>query len=142
LADSTGPTRSASHGILDLDNNAAERGMRAVALGRKNYLFVGSEAGGKAAAIAYTVIETAKLNAIDPHAWLADTLGRIPDYEITKVDDLLAWRWDGYGVMLDHHLRLAAGLQRAGPAKRPTAPERCLKGNLLTILHHSGQGPP
>ncbi len=83
------------HGILELDNNAAERGMRAVALGRKNYLFVGSEAGGKAAAIAYTLIETAKLNAVDPHAWLADTLARIPDYKITKVDDLLPWKWRG-----------------------------------------------
>ena len=80
------------HGILERDNNAAERSMRAIALGRKNYLFVGSEAGGKAAAIAYTLIETAKLNAIDPHAWLADTLARIPDYKITKVDDLLPWR--------------------------------------------------
>ena len=84
-----------NNGILELDNNAAERGMRAVALGRKNYLFVGSEAGGKAAAIAYTLIETAKLNAVDPHAWLADTLARIPDYKITKVDDLLPWKWRG-----------------------------------------------
>ena len=82
------------NGILELDNNAAERGMRAVALGRKNYLFVGSEGGGKATAIAYTLIETAKLNAVDPHAWLADTLARIPDYKITKVDDLLPWRWN------------------------------------------------
>jgi len=82
------------NGILELDNNAAERGMRAIALGRKNYLFVGSETGGKAAAIAYTLIETAKLNAIDPHAWLADTLARIPDYKITKVNDLLPWRWN------------------------------------------------
>ncbi|XDA97958.1 IS66 family transposase [Sulfitobacter sp. LCG007] len=80
------------HGILELDNNAAERGMRAIALGRKNYFFVGSEAGGKAGAIAYTLIETAKLNAVDPHAWLADSLARIPDYKITKVDDLLPWR--------------------------------------------------
>jgi transposase len=83
------------YGILELDNNAAERGMRAIALGRKNYLFVGSEAGGKAAAIAYTLIETAKLNAVDPYAWLADTLARIPDYKITKVDDLLPWKWNG-----------------------------------------------
>jgi transposase len=81
------------HGILELDNNAAERGMRAIALGRKNYLFVGSEAGGKAAAIAYTLIETAKLNGVDPHAWLADILARTPDYKITKVDDLLPWNW-------------------------------------------------
>jgi transposase len=81
------------HGILELDNNAAERGMRAIALGRKNYLFVGSESGGKAAAIAYTLIETAKLNGVDPHAWLADILARTPDYKITKVDDLLPWNW-------------------------------------------------
>lgn len=83
------------NGILELDNNAAERAMRAIALGRKNYLFVGSEAGGKAAAIAYTLIETAKLNRVDPHAWLADTIARIPDYRITKVDDLLPWRRNG-----------------------------------------------
>ena len=76
------------HGILELDNNAAERTMRTIALGRKNYLLVGSEAGGKAAAIAYTLIETAKLNTVDPHA-------HIPDYKITKVDDLLPWRWNG-----------------------------------------------
>jgi hypothetical protein len=82
------------HGILELDNNAAERGMRAIALGRKNYLFVGSEAGGKAATIAYTLIETAKLNAVDPHAWLADTLAPIPDCKITKVNDPLPWHWN------------------------------------------------
>ncbi len=82
-------------GYLELDNNAAERGMRAVVLG-KNYLFVASEAGGKAAAIAYTLIETAKLNGIDPNAWLADTFARIPDYKITKVDELLPWRWNGW----------------------------------------------
>ena len=80
--------------VHHVNNNAAERGMRAIALGRKNYLFVGSEAGGKAAAIAYTLIETAKLNAVDPQAWLADTIARIPDYKITKVDDLLPWRWN------------------------------------------------
>ena len=77
------------------DNNAADRGTRAIALGRKNYLFVGSEAGGKAAAIAYTLIETAKLNTVDPNAWLADTLARIADDKITKVDDLLPWKWRG-----------------------------------------------
>ena len=68
--------------------------MRAIALGRKNYLFVGSETGGKAAAIAYTLIETAKLNATDPFVWLADTIARIPDYKINKVDDLLPWKWN------------------------------------------------
>ena len=82
------------NGTLELDNNTAERGMRAVALGRKNYLFVGSEAGGRAAAIAYTLIETAKLNDVDPEAWLADTIARTPDYKITKVDELLPWNWN------------------------------------------------
>jgi len=79
------------HGILEIDNNTAERGMHAIALGRKNYLFVGSEAGGKAAAIAYTLIETAKPNGVDPHAWLADTLARIQDHKINRIDDLLPW---------------------------------------------------
>lgn len=79
------------HGILEIDNNTAERAMRAVALGRKNYLFVGSQTGGKSAAIAYTLIETAKLNGVDPQAWLADTLARIPDHKINRIDDLLPW---------------------------------------------------
>ena len=79
------------HGILELDNNTAERAMRAVALGRRNYLFVGSQTGGKSAAIAYTLIETAKLNCVDPQAWLADTLARIPDHKINRIDDLLPW---------------------------------------------------
>jgi len=79
-------------GVLELDNNTAERAMRSIAIGRKNYLFVGSQTGGKAAAIAYTLIETAKLNGIDPQAWLADTLARIPDYKINRVDDLLPWK--------------------------------------------------
>ncbi|WP_405402669.1 transposase domain-containing protein [Paracoccus sp. Ld10] len=73
------------------DNNTAERAMRSVAIGRKNYLFVGSQTGGRAAAIAYTLIETAKLNGVDPQGWLADTLACIPDYKITRVKDLLPW---------------------------------------------------
>jgi len=79
------------HGVLEIDNNPAERAIRGVALGRKNYLFMGSEGGGKAAAIAYTLIETAKLNGVDPQTWLADVLGRIADHSISRVDDLLPW---------------------------------------------------
>ncbi len=63
------------NGVLDLDNNTAERSIRPIALGRKNYLFMGSQGGGKSAAIAYTLIETAKLNGVDPQAWLTDVLG-------------------------------------------------------------------
>ena len=79
------------HGFLELDNNAAERSMRPIALGRKNYLFMGSERGGKSAAIAYTLIETAKLNGVDPQAWLTDTLARIADHKINRIDELLPW---------------------------------------------------
>ncbi len=79
------------HGILELDNNTAERSMRAIALGRKNYLFMGSEGGGKSAAIAYTLIETAKLNGVDPQAWLTGVLARIADHKINRIDELLPW---------------------------------------------------
>lgn len=81
------------HGFLGIDNNPAERAMKPVAIGRKNYLFVGSEGGGKAAAIAYTLIETAKLNGIDPQAWLTHVLARIADHKITRLDELLPWRY-------------------------------------------------
>ena len=74
-------------------NNTAERAVKPVAIGRKNWLFAGSERGGKAMANAYTLIETAKLNDIDPQAWLADTLARMPDYKINRVGDLLPWRF-------------------------------------------------
>ena len=81
------------HGVLELDNNTAERSIRAIAIGRKNWLFAGSEGGGKAAAIAYTCIETAKLNQVDPQAWLTDTLNRIADHKINKIDQLLPWHY-------------------------------------------------
>jgi transposase len=81
------------HGFLELDNNTAERSMRPIALGRKNYLFMGSDGGGKAAAIAYTLLETAKLNGVDPQAWLTDVLDRIADHKITKLDELLPWSY-------------------------------------------------
>jgi len=81
------------HGFLELDNNAAERSMRPIALGRKNYLFMGSERGGKSAAIAYTLIETAKLNGVDPQAWLTDVLARIADHKINRIDELLPWHY-------------------------------------------------
>ncbi|MGI9401894.1 MAG: IS66 family transposase, partial [Rhizobiaceae bacterium] len=81
-------------GRLSIDNNAAERGMRSIAIGRKNYLFMGSNKGGKTAAIAYTLIETAKLNGVDPQAFLIDVLSRIADHKINRIEDLLPWRYD------------------------------------------------
>ena len=80
-----------AHGFLEVDNNAAERALRPIALGRKNYLFMASLAGGKAASIAYTLIETAKLNGVDPQAWLADVLQRIPEHPSNRIDELLPW---------------------------------------------------
>ena len=81
------------HGFLEIDNNSAERAMKPVTIGRKNYLFVGSEGGGKAAAVTYTLIETAKLNSVDPQAWLTWVLGRIADQKITRLDDLMPWHY-------------------------------------------------
>mgnify|MGYP001818631900 CR=1 FL=1 len=80
-------------GRLSIDNNAAERGMRSLALGRKNYLFMGSDNGGRSAAIAYTLIESAKLKAIDPQAWLTNVLARIADHKINKIHELPPWRY-------------------------------------------------
>ena len=80
-------------GRLELDNNICERSIRPIALGRKNYLFMGSVGGGKAAAIAYTLIETAKMNNVDPEAWLTWVLERLPDHKINRIDELMPWVW-------------------------------------------------
>jgi len=81
------------NGFLELDNNTVERAMKPVAIGRKNWMFAGSESGGKAMAIAFTLIETAKLNGVDPQAWLTDVLTRIADHKITKLDELMPWNY-------------------------------------------------
>jgi transposase len=86
-------TRYISDGRLEMSNNAAERAMRSPVLGRRNYLFCGSDTGGQRAACIYTIIETCKLNGIDPQAYLADVLGRIADHPIQRIDELLPWRW-------------------------------------------------
>ncbi len=81
------------NGQLELDNNICERSIRPVTLGRKNYLFMGSEGGGKAAAIAYTLIETCRMNGVDPEAWLTWVLTHIADHKINRIDELLPWNW-------------------------------------------------
>jgi transposase len=78
-------------GRLEISNNAAERAIRPLALGRKNYMFAGSDAGGERAAAIYTLVETAKLNRLDPEAYLRDILGRIADHPINKIAELLPW---------------------------------------------------
>ena len=81
------------HGFLELDNNTAERAVRPITLGRKNYLFMGAEAGGYSAAIAYTLIETCKLNRVNPEAWLAWVLERIQDHPVNSINELLPWNY-------------------------------------------------
>jgi transposase len=80
-------------GRLSLDNNPAERALRGVAIGRKNYLFAGSDAGGRRAAAMFSLIETAKLNGINPQAYLTDVLARLADHPAKRVADLLPWNW-------------------------------------------------
>jgi transposase len=84
-------TRYLDDGRLEISNNAAERAIRPLVLGRKNYLFAGSDAGGERAAAAYTLIETAKLNEFDPEAYLREVLGRIADHPINRIGELLPW---------------------------------------------------
>jgi len=86
-------TRFLSDGRICMTNNAAERVLRGVAVGRHNWTFAGSDQGGERAAAIYTLIETAKLNGIDPQAWLADVLARLPDYPAKRIGELLPWHW-------------------------------------------------
>jgi transposase len=80
-------------GRVAIDNNAAERALKAVVLGTKNFLFAGSDAGGEILAEAMTVIETAKLCGLNPEAYLADVLGRIRTHDPRRLDELLPWNW-------------------------------------------------
>ncbi len=82
------------NGFLELDNNTVERAMKPVAIGRKNWMFAGSQRGGNSMAIAFTLIETAKLNNVDPQAWLTWVLGRIADHKINRIDDLMPWNYN------------------------------------------------
>ena len=86
-------TRFLEDGRICLTNNAAERELRGIALGRKSWLFAGSDRGGERAAVMLTLIQTAKLNDVDPQAWLADVLAHINDYIIHRLDQLLPWNW-------------------------------------------------
>jgi hypothetical protein len=81
-------------GRLAIDNNVAERALRGIAITRKNFLFLGSEAGGERAAILYTVLESAKLNGLDPEAYLADVIDRMArGHPINRLAELLPWNW-------------------------------------------------
>jgi transposase len=89
----TALVRCFDDGRLALDNNPAERALRCVAIGRKNYLFAGSDAGGRRAAAIYSLIESAKLNALNPQHYIADLLARIADHPARRIAELLPWNW-------------------------------------------------
>jgi len=83
-----------------ITNNAAERALRGIALGRKSWLFCGSDRGGQRAAVMYSLIGTAKLNDLDPQAWLADVLARIASHPASRLDELLPWNWRANQIAL------------------------------------------
>ncbi len=86
-------------GRVAIDNNAAERALRPVGIGRKNWLFAGADTGAETLARAMTIIETAKMNGLDPQAYLADVLDRIHDHKINRLDELLPWNWSPVAVI-------------------------------------------
>ena len=94
-------TRFLDDGRICLSNNAAERGVRGIALGRKSWLFCGSDRGGQRAAIMYSLIVTAKMNDVDPQAWLADVLARIAEHPVQRLDELLPWNWRSRNRQVD-----------------------------------------
>jgi transposase len=94
-------TRFLDDGRICLSNNAAERALRGIALGRKSWLFAGSDRGGQRAAAMYSLIVTAKLNDVDPQAWLADVLARIAAHPANKLDQLLPWNWQAHPTQRD-----------------------------------------
>ena len=89
----TALTRFMGDSRICMSNNAAERALRGIAVGRRSWTFAGSDRGGERAAAIYTLIETCKLNGVDPQAWLADVLARLPDHPAKRITDLLPWHW-------------------------------------------------
>ena len=81
-----------------MTNNAAERRVRTIAVGRRNWTFCGSDRGGDRAAAVYTLVQTCRLNGVDPHAWLRDVIARISDHPQTRLHELLPWEWKAQKV--------------------------------------------
>ena len=101
-------TRYVDDGRLEMDNNAAERALRGVALGRKNFLFMGSDAGGERAAAFYSLVEMARLNGLDPEAYLREVFTRIADHPINRIDELLPWNIGLQPIACGEHGKMVA----------------------------------
>jgi transposase len=95
-------TRFLEDARVCMTNNAAERAIRPLAVGRRNWTFAGSDAGGRRAAAMYTLIETCKLNDVDPRAWLADVLARLPEHPASRIYELLPWNWKAVAEQRRH----------------------------------------
>ena len=91
-------TRFLDDGRICLSNNAAERALRGIALGRKSWLFAGSDRGGQRPTAMYSLIVTATMNEVDPQAWLGDVLARIAEHPAHRIDQLLPWNWQPHSA--------------------------------------------
>ena len=119
--------RYCDDGRIELDNSAAERALRGIAIGRRNYLFSRSDSGGDRAANIYSLVSSAKLNGLDPEAYLREVLTRIADHPITSIEELLPWH-------------IAANLQPEKSTRRGKEESRWeeLRDNLVQSAQHRG----
>jgi transposase len=101
-------TRYRDDGRIEMDNNSTKRALRGIALGRGNYLFMGSDAGGERAAAIYSLVDTAKLNGLDPQAYLCEVLTRVSDHPINRIDELLPWNIGANASPANRHVRANA----------------------------------
>jgi hypothetical protein len=129
-------------GRVCLSNNAAERALRGIALGRKSWLFCGSDRGGERAAAMYSLIVTAKMNDVDPQTWLADVLSRIATHPAHRLSDLLPWNWTPKAsAWLPRRRDLGSGQQRSScPHHRPRC-QNARRGRGLTVGGRQRNGP-
>ena len=129
----------AHDGRIEIDKNAAERALRCVALGRKNFLFAGSDAGGERAAAIYSLLTSAKLNGHKPEAFLRDVLARIADHPINRINELLPWNLQAADVKTSHQRRDASnfrcGLDRH--SNNSTLPSRRSSTDAYSLVDYT-----